>query len=132
MQVLLVHADADGSDRIRQALSMDGCEAALTHVHDVTGFLAAMESWRFEVILLDYRPPFHGGAVLAAARRWWPAMPVIALCARAAEPDGRLALLQGAVEYVPQDEWFRLSSMIRPLLAAPGTSVVTHRLRGAC
>lgn len=113
-QVLLFHADAQGGDRIRAVLSAHACEAELTHVRNVTGFLAAMEQWHFDAILLHYSPfSPESSAALAAARQWWSMTPAIALCAPAAEDHGRLALREGAADYVPADELPRLSSAIR-------------------
>jgi CheY-like chemotaxis protein len=119
LQILLFHADAGSGDRIRKVLADHACDAELTHVRNVTGFLAALEQWRFDAILLQYAPPpSEGSAVLAAARQWWSATPVIALCAPASEREGRLALREGAVEYVPEDRLPQLTSTIH--LAARG------------
>jgi CheY-like chemotaxis protein len=119
IQVLLFHAETEGGDRIRQTLSAYACDAELTHVRNVTGFLAALDQWRFDAILLDYAlSSSESSAALAAARRWWSAVPIIALCAPAAEHDGRTALREGAADYVPEDELPRLTSSIRRAMAA--------------
>jgi len=118
IQVLLFHAEAQGGDRIRHTLSIYACDAELTHVRNVTGFLAALEQWRFDVILLDYvLSPSESNAALAAARRWWSAIPIIALCAPAAEQEGRTALREGAADYVSEDELPRLTSTIHRAVA---------------
>jgi CheY-like chemotaxis protein len=118
LQVLLFHADTHGGDRIRGTLTAYGCDAEVTHVRNVTGFLAALEQWRFAAILLDYAlSSSESSAALAAARRWWPAIPIIALCAPDGEHEGRRALREGAVDYVPEDQLPRLTSTIRRAVA---------------
>lgn len=118
LQVLLFHADAQGSNRIQATLSAYGCDAEVTHVRNVTGFLAALEQWRFDAILLDYvLSSSESSAALAAARRWWSAVPIIALCAPDDEHEGRRALREGAADYVPEDQLPRLTSTIRRAVA---------------
>jgi CheY-like chemotaxis protein len=118
VQVLLFHAETQCGDRIRQTLSAYGCDAELTHVCNVTGFLAALEQWRFDAILLDYATSSsESSAALAAAKRWWPDTPIIALCPPASEHEGRIALREGAADYVPEDELPRLTSTIRRAVA---------------
>lgn len=128
LQVLLFHADADSGDRIRKVLADHACDVELTHVRNVTGFLAALEQWRFDAILLRYAPaPSEGSAVLAAARRWWSPTPVIALCSPAGEHDGHMALREGATDYVPEDWLPQLASKIH--LAATAVRTRTEQPR---
>lgn len=118
LQILLFHADSPGGDRIRETLSAYGCAAEVTHVRNVTGFLAALEQWRFDAILLDYvLSSSESSAALAAAKRWWSVIPIIALCAPDGEHDGRRALREGAADYVPEDQLPRLTSTIRRAVA---------------
>jgi CheY-like chemotaxis protein len=118
LHILLFHTGSNGDDRIRRTLSDYGCEAQLTHVRNVTGLLTALEQWRFDAILLDYAlSSSESSAALAAVKRWWSAIPIIALCAPASEKEGRLALREGAADYVPEDELPRLTSTLRRALA---------------
>jgi CheY-like chemotaxis protein len=124
LQVLLFHAAADGGDRIRKVLADHACEAELTHVRNVSGFLAALEQWSFDAILLDYAlASFESGAALAAARRWWSGVPAIALCAPGAETEGRMALREGAADYVPANELPRLTASIRRVTSDAGSRI---------
>lgn len=118
LYVLLFHHEFIGGDRIREILSRQACDVELTHVRNMTGFLAALEQWRFDVILLAYAPSHsQSRAAPAAARRWQPVTPIIALCAPHAENEGRLALREGAADYVPDDQLIRLASAIRRVVA---------------
>lgn len=112
--VLLFHREFAGADQIRHVLLLQACEAELTHVRTMSGFLAALEQWRFDVILLACSPSNSDHfAALAAARRWQPGTPIIALCGPADETEGRLSLREAADEYVPRDQLFRLAATIR-------------------
>lgn len=119
LRLLLFHNDVCGSDRIRDALSACACDAELTHVRNATGFLAAMEQWRFDAVLLDYTPwSSEGSTVLAVAKQWRPVTPAIALCAHAAEDHGRAALQEGATDYVLGEQMERLAATIRRAVAS--------------
>lgn len=116
--VLLFHHEFAAGDRIREILSRQACKVELTHVRNVTGFLAALDQWRFDAILLAYVPsPSERSEALAAARRRRPATPIIALCAPAGENEGRLALREGAADDVLEDQLIRLASTIRRAVA---------------
>jgi DNA-binding response OmpR family regulator len=118
LHVLLFHPDGRDRNGIRDALSAGSAGVELTHVRNEEGFLAAMREWRFDAILLDYSPLSKESAeILAAARRWRPVTPTIALCAPDAEDEGRLALREGAADYVPGDQLLRLTSTIRRAMA---------------
>ena len=107
-----------GSDGIRDALSACACDAELTHVRNETGFLAAMEQWRFDAVLLDYTPwSSESTTVLVLAGQWRPVTPTIALCAHAAEDHGRTALQEGATDYVLGEQLVRLAATIRRAVA---------------
>ena len=118
LQILLFHPDGRDCNGIRNTLSPGTCEAELTHVRNIQGFLAAMAEWHFDAILLDYSPLSNESAViLETARRRRPVMPAIALCAPDAEFEGRRALRDGAADYVPGDQLLRLTSTIRRAVA---------------
>lgn len=124
LQVLLFHSEAGASATVRRILTRQACEADLTHVRNVAGFLAAMDHWRFDVILLNYAlPPSEGSAVLAALTRWWPSTPAIALCPLEGERDGRTAVREGATDYLPEDQLPRLASTIRRAVARMASAV---------
>jgi CheY-like chemotaxis protein len=124
LQELLFHGEADASARVRHVLTRQACDANLTHVRNVAGFWAAMDHWRFDVILLDYAlPPSEGSAVLAALTRWWPSTPAISLCPLDGECDGRTAVREGAADYLPEDQLPRLASTIRRTVARMASAV---------
>jgi DNA-binding response OmpR family regulator len=118
LRVLLFYPDGRDCNGIRNTILPGTCEAELTHVRNMEGFLAAIAEWHFDAILLDYSPLSNQIAeILETARRRRPVTPTIALCAPDAEFDGRLALREGAADYVPGDQLVRLTSTIRRAVA---------------
>ncbi len=107
-RVLVVEDDASMRSILRYNLVEEGCEVTLAQRGDEA--LALIESrpaapsgaeTPFDLVLTDVKMPGADGmAVLAAARRAWPAVPVLLVTAFGTVDDAVEALEAGAADYI--------------------------------
>jgi DNA-binding response OmpR family regulator len=130
MRVLLVEDDQMIAEAVRTALEQDGY--AVDCVHDGAAAAAAIESSRFDLVLLDLGLPRREGLeVLREARARGDATPVIIITARD-EVQSRVAGLDaGADDYVVKPfDLAELAARMRSVLrrrAGRGDPVIEHR-----
>ena len=122
MRLLLVEDDRMIGDSLRQALKIEG--HAVDWVYDLTAARAALQTERFDGLLLDLGLPEAPGATVKPAggiellkqlRARGDATPVIVLTARDALPDRVTGLDAGADDYLVKP--FELDELLARLRA---------------
>ncbi len=99
-QVLVVDDDSEIRSLLCDYLSDNGYRASA--VADGNGMWAALDSNRFDVIILDLMLPGEDGLTLCRKLRSRSNVPVIMLTARGEETDRIVGLEMGADDYLPK------------------------------
>lgn len=109
----LEDSDLDASF-IRDLLERAEISIALTRVTDRRGFVAAVESQRFDVILSDYQVPgFDGLDALDLTRKHQPDTPFIFVSGAMGEELAIEMLHRGATDYVLKERITRLPAAVQ-------------------
>jgi signal transduction histidine kinase len=104
LELLLVDDDAVDRETVRRTLRAAGLDAEVTEVATADAAFAAVDSRRFDCILLDYRLPGTDGLAVLEALRWRGIdTPVIALTGLADQQTAVAVMKAGAADYVTKD-----------------------------
>jgi two-component system OmpR family response regulator len=98
--ILIVDDDAEIRALLRDYLERNGLRA--TAVADGRGMRAALDTGRFDLVVLDLMLPGEDGLTLCRELRAHSNLPVIMLTARTEETDRIVGLEMGADDYVPK------------------------------
>jgi two-component system OmpR family response regulator len=98
--ILIVDDDAEIRTLLRDYLERNGLRA--TAVADGRGMRAALDTGRFDLVVLDLMLPGEDGLTLCRELRTHSSVPVIMLTARGEETDRIVGLEMGADDYVPK------------------------------
>jgi two-component system OmpR family response regulator len=98
--ILIVDDDAEIRHLLREYLERNGMRAQA--VADGRGMRAALETGRFDLVILDLMLPGEDGLALCRDLRTRSNLPVIMLTARGEETDRVVGLEMGADDYVPK------------------------------
>src|SRR3970282_1312170 len=98
--ILVVDDDAEIRTLLRDYLERNGLRA--TAVADGRGMRAALDTGRFDLVVLDLMLPGEDGLTLCRELRARSNLPVIMLTARGEETDRIVGLEMGADDYIPK------------------------------
>jgi two-component system OmpR family response regulator len=98
--ILIVDDDAEIRTLLRDYLERNGLRA--TAVADGHGMRAALDTGRFDLVVLDLMLPGEDGLTLCRELRAHSRLPVIMLTARGEETDRIVGLEMGADDYIPK------------------------------
>ncbi len=133
--ILIVDDDAEIRNLLRDYLERNGLRA--TAVADGRGLRAALDSGRFDLVVLDLMLPGEDGLTLCRELRARSNLPVIMLTARGEETDRIVGLEMGADDYVPKpfnprELLARIKAVLRRTQALPAVDAsAVRRLRFA-
>jgi PAS domain S-box-containing protein len=121
LRILHVEDDSRDASLVEAVLAADGLVVQLVRVQTRDGFVAALETDAFDLILSDYHLPSFDGAeaqALAGARR--PDTPFILLSGTLGEELAVERVKAGATDYIIKQRIERLPSAVRRALAETG------------
>ncbi|MFP4681460.1 MAG: sensor histidine kinase [Chitinispirillaceae bacterium] len=99
---------------ISESLRESGVEYAVDEVSGEEQFLASIRRMEYGLVLSDSHIPgyscFHA---LKAVRRSRPDLPFVVLSSSSYEEEARIFLNAGATDYVPKDELWRLTFLVK-------------------
>jgi PAS domain S-box-containing protein len=113
LRVLLLEDSRFDAELLREELRDSYPNAVLDVVRDEPGFLEAISTHRYDLILSDYElPGFSGDQALAEARRRHPGVPFIFVSGVIGEDNAVEMLKRGATDYVSKQRLVRLPLVI--------------------
>jgi len=123
--ILIVDDDTEIRALLRDYLERNGLRA--TAVADGRGMRAALDTGRFDLVVLDLMLPGEDGLTLCRELRAHSRLPVIMLTARGEETDRIVGLEMGADDYVPKpfnprELLARIKAVLRRTQALPPVS----------
>jgi len=98
--ILIVDDDVEIRTLLRDYLERNGLRA--TAVADGRGMRAALDTGRFDLVVLDLMLPGEDGLTLCRELRAHSRLPIIMLTARGEETDRIVGLEMGADDYIPK------------------------------
>lgn len=130
--ILIVDDDADIRTLLRDYLERNGLRA--TAVADGRAMRAALETGRYDLVVLDLMLPGEDGLALCRALRAQSNLPVIMLTARGEETDRIVGLEMGADDYLakpfsPRELLARIKAVLRRMQALPPATETTEARR---
>jgi len=130
--ILIVDDDAEIRALLRDYLERNGLRA--TAVADGRGLRAALDTGRFDLVVLDLMLPGEDGLTLCRELRARSNLPVIMLTARTEETDRIVGLEMGADDYVPKpfnprELLARIKAVLRRTQALPPPADATEAQR---
>ena len=118
LRVLLVEDSAEDAELVQRTLREGGIAIDSRLVASEARFRAGLEAFRPELILADWAMPgFSGGAAVAIAHAWDPAVPCILVSGTLGEELVVEALRSGATDYVLKQRLTALVPAVRRALA---------------
>jgi two-component sensor histidine kinase len=118
VRILLLEDNKLDADLIQAALRRELPAAAITHVMERAGFLAALEHEKPELVLSDYSlPQFDGFEALAIVRHGQPELPFIFVSGVLGEEIAIESLRRGATDYVLKQRLARLPAVVSRAIA---------------
>jgi two-component system OmpR family response regulator len=133
MRILLIEDEADLASAVRKVLTEEGF--ACDHAPDGTEALFMIESWEYDLVILDLMLPGVGGLeILERMRGGDDRTPVLILSARDALPDRIRGLDTGADDYLTKPFAFaellaRVRALIRRSAGAPSPVIELGSIR---
>jgi light-regulated signal transduction histidine kinase (bacteriophytochrome) len=120
LKILMLEDQSADAELVAQVLRQAGMVFSLKRVDTRDRFIAALEEFRPDIILADYRlPTFDGLQALAIAAVRVPDVPFIFVSGAMGEEFAIETLLQGAADYVLKDHLSKLAPAVnRALLNA--------------
>jgi two-component system cell cycle sensor histidine kinase/response regulator CckA len=113
LRILLLEDAIADADLVRRAVRQAGFEAEIRHVDSREGFVAALASGPFDLILSDFRlPDFNGLQALAEAQRLCPQTPFIVVSGTVGEDVVVDLLKAGVTDFVLKHQLARLGPAI--------------------
>jgi CheY-like chemotaxis protein len=117
LKILIVEDMPADAELAARELKKAGIECHLTMVETEPAFIAALESFRPDVILSDYSMPnFSGYRALEIARRNAPDTPFIFVSGTIGEEVAIESLKRGAVDYILKGNLKRLGPAVERAL----------------
>jgi PAS domain S-box-containing protein len=118
LRVLLVEDSADDAELVQRTLHEGGIAFEARLVASEAGFRRELEAFRPELVLADWAlPGFSGGAAVAIAHAWDPAVPCILISGMLGEELVVEALRSGATDYVLKQRLAALVPAVRRAVA---------------
>jgi len=125
LHILHLEDNPDDSLLVRHQLAEDGLLAEVQLVGDRAGYLRALETERWDLVLADYKlPDINGLEALKLAREKWGELPFILMSGTIGEPAAIASLQAGATDYILKQHRKRLPAAVRRAVAE-----VTERVR---
>jgi PAS domain S-box-containing protein len=118
LRILMLEDDANDAELVDRALRRDGVECETLRVDAQQPFLDALENFKPDICLLDYKLPFFDGATaLELLRKRHPQIPAVMVTGALGEEAAIELLKLGARDYVLKDHMIRLVPAVRRALS---------------
>jgi two-component system, sensor histidine kinase and response regulator len=129
LRILLLEDNPADAELNERTLRKAGIDFASRRVEHEAEFVAALETFRPDLVLADYHlPGFDGGRALALVRARDPDLPFIFVSGAMGEDLAVAALHQGASDYLLKDRLSRLPEAVTRALAQAEQRVNRKRL----
>jgi two-component system, NarL family, sensor histidine kinase UhpB len=117
IKILHLEDDPFDADLVKAALNQEGILFEIVLVRSRSGFMNAIETGSFDIILSDYSlPGFDGQSALALASSEHPYVPFIFVSGKMGEELAIETLKSGATDYVLKDRLSRLGPSVKRAL----------------
>lgn len=117
--MLMLEDTLTDAELAEHELHKAGIDFTSLRVDTRDAFIRALEDFRPDIILSDFRlPDFDGIAALEIVRRDYPGVPVIMVTGAFSDVDAVELLAAGAKDYILKDRLARLAPAVRRALAA--------------
>ncbi|HPY30470.1 MAG TPA: PAS domain S-box protein [Verrucomicrobiota bacterium] len=126
LKILHLEDEPDYAELVRTMLANEGLEANVVWVHDRTGFVSALATQEFDLILSDFNlPAFNGLEALKLVQAKNPDTPFILISGTIGEEAAIASLKAGATDYVLK-QW---SDRLIPAVRRAAREAVERRAR---
>lgn len=131
LQILYLEDSSLDADRVRHRLIQDGLDAHVAVVQTPEEFVEQLRSKTFDLVMSDHAVPgFTGRNALEMTQQLRPGVPVLLLSSRVEQNDAVACLESGAADYLAKTDLWKLSHVIRHVVARPADySPVQRRSR---
>ncbi|MEJ2699647.1 MAG: SpoIIE family protein phosphatase [Desulfuromonadales bacterium] len=117
LHILHLEDDPQDAELVQAALDAEGFGCNVRVVATREDFLAALEEYRFDLILADFAlPGFDGMSALGIVRKEYPTLPFIFVSGRLGEEAAIESLRNGATDYVLKNRLSRLVPAVKRAL----------------
>lgn len=118
LRVLMLEDTATDAELAEHELRKAGLVYAMKRVETREAFLRALEEFRPDIVLSDYKlPDFNGAAALEIMQRTHPEIPVVMVTGALADIDAVDLIHAGAKDYVLKDRLARLAPAVQRALS---------------
>lgn len=118
LRILLLEDMPTDAELVEATLREEGLSFIAKRVDTRDAFIRALEEFRPDIILADYKlPSFDGSSALQIARQQYPTIPVVMVTGAVGDEVAIELLKQGAMDYVLKDRLARLGPAVRRALA---------------
>lgn len=132
LSVLHLEDDPHDAELIEEEIVAQGIPARFTLVRNREGFLRALESGAFDLVIADYNLPGFGGVeALDIIRERKPEVPFILVSGTVGEEVAVDTLKRGATDYVMKGRLKRLGAAIRRAMADVEAREAQRRIEAA-
>lgn len=132
MRVLLLEDTPTDAELIERELRKAGLAFTALRVETRDAFLRALEEFRPDIILSDYKlPDFDGMAALEIVKRDHPGVPVIMVTGAFSDVDAVELLVAGAKDYILKDRLARLGPAVQRALQSEQHARIRRQMEQA-
>ncbi|MDD5301237.1 MAG: PAS domain S-box protein [Gallionella sp.] len=118
LRILLLEDMPTDAELVEDALREAGLSFTAKRVDTRDAFIRALEEFKPDIVLADYRlPAFDGGSAVKIARQQHPNIPVVMVTGAIGDETAVELLRLGARDYVLKDRLARLGSAVRRALS---------------
>ena len=117
IRILHLEHNAQDAERVAYALETGGMDVSIRRVEDKAGYLEALRTCAFDLILSNHSlTALNGSEALALAMEFRPDAPFIFVSGKGGEDLAVESMKQGAMDYVPKRLLSRLPSAVERAL----------------
>ena len=133
LKILHLEDEPDYAELVRTMLANEGLEANVVWVHDRAGFVSALATQEFDLILSDFNlPAFNGLEALKLVQAKNPDTPFILISGTIGEEAAIASLKAGATDYVLKQWSDRLIPAVRRAAREAGSGAPGCGPSGKC
>ena len=118
LRILLLEDEATDAELVEHALRKADLSFTAKRVDTRETFIQALEEFKPDIVLADYKLPFFdGGSAVKIARQQYPDIPVVIVTGAVGEETAVELLRLGARDYILKDRLARLGTAVRRVLS---------------
>ncbi len=119
LAILILEDEPTDAELTKRTLAKSGLDVTATIVATKNAFIAALDEFKPDIVLTDYKlPDFDGLLAIRIARRKYPDLPIIVVTGALGDEAAVELIKAGAVDCVLKDRMARLPAAVQNALAA--------------